>query len=346
MIRYKVHRETALLHSPINNFELEEQPIEYRVDPLTGFTSTFHYRTADSPVIFKTDEVVLENLEHNTFKNCFFCPGKIHGYAPKFPSQLFPEGRLTMGEATMFPNLFAQKSHSAVIVLTRKHLPRLYELTPNIFYNALKLAGRYFQKIYHSDKKLRYAEIGQNYLYPSGSSVPHPHIQALASHFPYFLLTVYLKKAKEHYRKYGMNYWEELLLKEKKLKIRYLGSTGTVEWLVPFAPGRHDEINFMVKGKSNFLEFDDTDWEDLSTGLNHVVQAYHARGLSSFNLAIYSAPFNLKLPYFWAGGKIVSRSSVQTYTTSDIWYGPNILHYGFIDRSPEDLATLLRPYFI
>ncbi len=346
MIRYTIHRETAFLHNPLNNFELEGQPIEYRVDPLTGFTSTFHYRAADSPVIFRTDEAVLENLGRDTFKSCFFCPQKIYRHAPKFPSQLFPEGRLTMGEATMFPNLFAQKSHSAVIVLTHNHIPRLYELTPEIFYSALKLAGHYFQKIYHGDKKLRYAEIGQNYLYPSGSSVSHPHIQALASHFPYYLLKVYLKKAKEHYRKYRMNYWEELLYKEKKLKIRYLGSTGTIEWLVPFAPGTHDEINFMVKGKSNFLEFDDTDWENLSTGLSQVTKAYHARGLSSFNFAMYSAPLNLNVPYIWAGGKIVSRSSVQTYTTSDIWYGPNILQYGFINRSPEDLATILRPYFM
>ena len=345
MIRFRTYKEKALLHNPLNNFELEEQHIEYRVDPLTGFTSTFHYRSADPPVIFKTDEVVLENLTRNTQENCRFCHAKIHTTAPKFPSQLIPEGRLTRGEATMFPNLFAQKSHSAVIVLTRKHIPRLDELTPNIFYDALKLADRYFRSAYQQDST-KYAEIGQNYLYTSGSSIPHPHIQALASRYPYYLIKIYLEKAKEHYRKYQRNYWDELLRKEKRLNVRYLGTIGTTEWIVPFAPGRHHEVNFTVTDKSSFLEFDDADWRNLASGLSRVAQAYHDCGLSAFNFAMYSAPLGEKLPYFWAGGKIVSRSSIQSYPTSDIWYGPNILQYGFITRAPEDLAALIHPYFM
>ena len=61
--------------------------------------------------------------------------------------------------------------------------------------------------------------------------------------------------------------------------------------------------------------------------------------------AIYSSPLGQKLNYLWAGGKIVSRSSVQTYPTSDVWYGPNILLYGFITISPEEVAKTIRPYF-
>jgi UDPglucose--hexose-1-phosphate uridylyltransferase len=335
MIRFRIYKEKALLHNPLSNFDLEEQPIEYRIDPLTGFTSTFHYRPADSPVIFETDESVLENLTLDTEQHCLFCADKIGNSAPKFSSELFPEGRLTRGEATMFPNLFAQKSHSAVIVLTRKHIPRLNELTPGIFHDAFKLADRYIRNAYKKDG-VKYAEIGQNYLYTSGSSVPHPHIQAMVSHYHYYLLKVYLEKAQKHYQKYKSNYWDELLKKEKRIKTRYIGSIGTIEWIVPFAPGRHDEINFIVPGKSNFLEFENADWKSLADGLSRVLQAYHNRGLSAFNFAMYSAPLNKKLRYFWAGGKIVSRSSIQTYPTSDIWYGP--IFFTMVS-SPDHLKT-------
>ena len=345
MIRFKQHREKAVLHNPLKGFAVEEQPIEYRVDPLTGLASTFHARPASSPVIYQVDETVVEKLSSETRTNCLFCPDKAGTATPKFPSELIPEGRMTRGEATMFPNLFAQKGHSAVIALTRKHFLRLNEFTPDVLYNALKLAEFYLRRAYEVDK-IRYAEIGQNYLYPSGSSVPHPHIQALASHWPYYLLTLSMEKAKAHYQNYSCNYWDELMRKERRLKVRYLGRLGSTEWFTPFAPSRHDEVNFVVRGKSHFLEFADADWKNLAEGLSRVLRAYHDAGLSCFNFAMYSAPMGQKLNYFWAGGKIVSRSSVQTFPTSDVWYGPNILLYGFITVPPEEVAKTIRPYFI
>lgn len=344
MIRFKKFQETAILHNPLKGFELEAQPIEYRVDPITGLASTFHNRQSSSSVIFKTDESVAERLAKDTQQNCLFCPDRVGTATPKFPYDLIPEGRLTRGEATMFPNLFAQKGHSAVVALSRKHFLKLNEFRTDILYDALKLADYYLRRA-HEVEKIRYAEIGQNYLYPSGSSVPHPHIQALASYWPYYLIKLYLEKAKMHYQRYSGNYWEELIRKEKRLKERYLGRLGSTEWFTPFAPSRHDEVNFVVRGKSNFLEFDDSDWKNLADGISRVLKSYHDAGLSCFNFAIYSGPLGQKLRYLWAGGKIVSRSSVQIYPTSDVWYGPNILLYGFITMPPEQVAKIIRPYF-
>jgi UDPglucose--hexose-1-phosphate uridylyltransferase len=344
MIRFKKFQETAILRNPLKDFELEIQPIEYRVDPISGLASTFHTRPTSSPVVFKTDEAVTEKLARETQENCLFCPDKVRTVTPKFPAELIPDGRLTRGEATMFPNLFAQKGHSAVIALTKKHFLKLNEFQAEILYDALKLADIYLRRAYEVDG-IKYAEIGENYLYPSGSSVPHPHIQALASYWPYYLIKLYMEKAKKHYQKYSGNYWDELVKKEKRLKERYLGSLGSTEWFVPFAPSRHDEVHFVVRDKSNFLEFDDSDWRNLADGLSRVLKAYHDTGLSCFNFAMYSSPLGQNLDYLWAGGKIVSRSSVQTYPTSDVWYGPNILLYGFITMPPEEVAKTIRPYF-
>jgi UDPglucose--hexose-1-phosphate uridylyltransferase len=343
VIRFRKSIETAKIHNPLKEFKLESQQIEYRTDPLSGFTSTFHISSMKSS-LFKTDWETAEKLTAETQVKCLFCPGKVGTDTPKFPSNLVPGGRQTRGEATIFPNIFAQKSHSAVIALTKKHFLRLSEFTPQIYSDAFKLAADFLHRSYEVDGT-RYDEIGQNYLYPSGSSVAHPHIQAMSSHWSYYLIKLYLEKAREHYGKYSINYWEELIKKEKRLKQRYLGRLGNTEWFVPFAPGHHHEVNFTVRNKSNFLEFEEEDWENLADGISRVLKAYHDIGLSCFNFALYSAPPGRNLNYFWAGGRMVSRSSIQTFPTSDIWYGPNILLYGFIWTSPEEFAGTLRPYF-
>jgi len=47
----------------------------------------------------------------------------------------------------------------------------------------------------------------------------------------------------------------------------------------------------------------------------------------------------------WAGIKIISRSSVQTYPVSDTWYSSSILLDGFVVEPPEEIAKQMRPYF-
>ena len=62
MIRFQKFQETAILHNPLKGFELEAQPIEYRIDPISGLTSTFHTRMSPSPVIFKPGQPVNKYL--------------------------------------------------------------------------------------------------------------------------------------------------------------------------------------------------------------------------------------------------------------------------------------------
>jgi UDPglucose--hexose-1-phosphate uridylyltransferase len=345
MIRFKKFEEEALLHNPLNNFEIDTQPIEYREDPLSGFTSFIRTGRAFWAGIYKTDEVVLERLIGETRGRCFFCPEKIATSTPKFLANFIPEGRLTRGEATLFPNLFAHKQYSAIIAMTHKHYLKLNEFSPSVLTNALKLADLYIRRA-HEIGGVEYAEIGGNYLYPSGASMVHPHLQVILSHGPHSLIKVYTEKGRAHHRKYSRNFWDELIEKEKELGERYLGRLGSTEWFTPFAPLKEDEVDAVVRDKSSLLEFDDKDWENLAQGISRVLRAYHDKGFSCFNYAIYSGPLNKKLSrYFWAGMKIVSRSSVQTYPVSDAWYSSTILHDGFVVEPPEEVAKQLRSYF-
>jgi galactose-1-phosphate uridylyltransferase len=344
MIRFKKLEEEAILLNPLKDFHQDSQPIEYREDPLSGLTSFVRTGRAFWAGIFKTDEALLEKLVEETRDRCFFCPEKVGTSTPKFPTDFIPEGRVIRGEATLFPNLFAHKQYSAIIALTRKHHLKLGEFEPGLLSDGLKLAGLYIRRAWEVSG-VPYAEIGGNYLYPGGASVVHPHLQVIASNGAHYLIKVYTEKAKQHYKKHSKNYWDELVEKEKEIGERYVGRVGSTEWITPFAPIREDEVDVVVRGKSNFIEFEDGDWENLAEGLSRVLKAYHGRGLSCFNFAIYSGPLGKKLRYLWAGGKITSRTSVQAYPVSDTWYSNCILFDGFVVEPPEEIAKAMRPHF-
>lgn len=345
MIRFKRHEEIALLHNPLRGFEIDSQPIECREDPVTGFTSFVRKGRAFWAGIYKTDQAVLERLVEETRGRCFFCPDKVAASTPRFPADFIPEGRLTRGEATLFPNLFAHKQYSAIVALSQKHYLKLSELEPNLLTDGLKLAAFYIRRA-HEVSGIAYAEIGGNYLYPSGASIVHPHLQVIASHGAHSLIKVYTEKGRAYWRKHSKNLWDDLIDKERQLGERYLGKLGSAEWVTPFAPTREDEVNGLVRGKSNFLEFDQEDWESLAHGLSRVLKAYSDKGLSCYNFAIYSGPLGRKVKYLRAGIKIISRSSVQTYPVSDTWYSSSILLDGFVVEPPEEVARSMRPYFV
>ena len=240
MIHFKKLQEKAVLHNPLKDFEIDSQSIEYREDPLSGFTSFIRTGRAFWAGIYKTDEALLRKLVEETRGRCFFCPEKASTSTPKFPTDFIPEGRMTRGEATLFPNLFAHKQYSAIISITKNHYLKLNEFEPSLLINAFKLADRYIRRA-SEVSRVEYAEIGGNYLYPSRASIVYPHLQVIVSHGPHSFIKIYREKAKSHYRKYSRNFWEELIDDEKQFGERYLGNIGSTEWFTPFAPIREDD---------------------------------------------------------------------------------------------------------
>ena len=120
---------------------------------------------------------------------------------------------------------------------------------------------------------------------------------------------------------------------------------GNTEWLMPFAPMREDEVHGLVKSKSNFSQFDNSDWESLADGISRVFKYYQDKGLSSCNFALYSGPLNENLDYLWAGVRIISRTSIQAQPVNDVWYSQNIFYDGMVTEPPEEVASSLRNYF-
>jgi len=344
-IEFKKQVLQVVFHSPLKDFELDYQEVETRADPLTGITTKVRTGRKVWQRLYNTDEKLLAEIAEQPRDKCFFCPEKVYESTPKYPEELIPGGRIVVGEACLFPNLFAQKEYSAITVITHQHFVPLDEFTTDMLANAFKACSIYFNKLYERKPVRRYAEIGFNYLFPAGASIPHPHLQVMASDWPYFLIANLIDRSREYYAKAGISFWENLVQTEKEIGERYINRLGNIEWLVPFAPMREDEVHGIVRNKSNFLEFDDGDWESLADGITRVFKYYKGKGLSSCNFAVYSGPLNEKADYLWAGVRIVSRSSVQAQPINDVWYSQNILHDGLVTEPPEELASSLRSYF-
>ena len=343
-IKFTKHIAYATLHSPLKEYQLDSQEIESRVDPLTGQPGIVRGGRKFWQHQYTTDEKVLAEVAEQTRTGCFFCPDRVSTYTPRYPEEFIPGGRIIVGEATLFPNLFAQKEHSAIAVVSQKHFVALDEFTPELLGNAFKATAVFLKKL-HKYKSPRYMEIGFNYLFPAGASIPHPHVQILGGRLPTFLAANLVSSSEKYYLAENSCYWDDLIETEKKTDVRYLARLGNVEWLVPFAPQREDEVHGIVRNKSNFLQFDGDDWQNLAHGITRVFKFYKAKGLSSCNFALYSGPLDEHLDYLWAGVRIVSRSSVQARPLNDVWFSQNILYDGLVTEPPEEIATQVRPYF-
>ena len=106
-IKFNKHVSEAVLHSPLKDFALDSQTIENRADPLTGWTGIIRTGRQFWQHMYNTDENLLLEIGEKTRERCFFCPEKVNESTPRYPEEFIPEGRITVGEACLFPNLFA-----------------------------------------------------------------------------------------------------------------------------------------------------------------------------------------------------------------------------------------------
>jgi galactose-1-phosphate uridylyltransferase len=313
---------------------------------LTGQTSIIRKGRLDYAKFYgETDYKLILEISEKSRDKCFFCPEKVDKNTPKFPSDIIPEGRIHVGEAWVFPNLFAQFEFSAITVLSQKHFLKLDEFSPQILHDAFKASMIYIEKIFKTKPTTKYAVFALNYLFPAGASLVHPHMQILAGDIPFYINAELLQNSQRYYNENSVNYWKKLVEAERNIGQRYLGKIGGTHWLVPFSPTRRNEVHAIIENKSNFLEFNDDDLKWFAKGLSKVLKYYHDQRLSSFNFILYSGPLGERLDYFWAGLKVISRQNVQSCYLNDAWYGPYLLLDGYLLESPEELAEMLRPYF-
>jgi len=345
-IPYRRVERWAEILNPLKGFKTEKQLVEHRFDPLTGSSTViapgrFEYVKR----LFQSDFQLLEKAVTEARDSCPFCPENIHEKTPKFPSSLIPEGRVEVGESTIFPGLFAHMEFNAIAVLSRGHRLEPRDFAPERILNVFRGGIRYLKAVHRAYPDVKFAAFVGNYLPPAGSSIFHPHVQILASDQPLLFLKQLHEASRGYAEQHSSNFWLKLLEEESHGE-RYVGSTGSVKWLTPFAPMRTFEVWGIDEKASSLLELDDESLRSIADGLARVLACYSEGGFSCFNFILYSGPLGEDASgYFRAALRIALRFGYRQPFINDVWGLQSCLMEGESYESPEEVAKRLRKYF-
>lgn len=348
LVKFKLRRDIrkAYLLNPMRNFELEEQVLERRFDPLTGL-STFIARGRLQYIekYFKTDRQLLEELAHQTKPTCPFCPERLESSASKFPENVFPGGRIKIGKCIAFPSLHAHADFNAVIVLGSKHLAYPKELGTDTLVEGFQAGLEALRAAYKAYPELSYGTIIMNYLPTAGSSIIHPHMQALSSNIPFNYQRLLLLKSYDYYAQTSRNYWDDLIGYEKSAGERFIAEGRHLVWLAPFAPQRFLEVWGVFRKPLSPLEIGLNHVGELAGGLSRILAFYEDRGIMCINFALLLPSFKEAQAFFNPQVRVCARFGLSRPFLSDFWALATLLLESEVVEPPEDYAIEMRSYF-
>jgi galactose-1-phosphate uridylyltransferase len=332
--------------NPMKDFAEDIQTLQIRRDPLLGDTSVFNPELKDKAQIFfgKCDQELIRHLVEDTAKTCFFCGEAVEKSTPRFLPDFSKEGRIKVGEALLFPNLFSLGTYHPVIRLCEAHFLKLSEFTPELINNGF-LAARQFNRIaYEKDPQVAYAAVTANYLFPAGASLVHPHLQMIATPVPYSYQARMLDGCSRWQRENGTSYFTDLMTEEKGGP-RYIGQIGRWRWLTPFSPLGNNEVMAIHEDICDLDELSDADLNNLSAGISKVLAYYETLGHLSYNYALYSVRKKCNDGSFRALLKIITRQNLYANYRNDDYFLQKLLQSELIITPPEELAEQLQSRF-
>jgi len=333
--------------NPFREFAEDQHTVKVRKDPLLGDISVYNPRIKDKVKFFfgDCDSGLIEKLVEESAKNCIFCGDMIEKSTPRYPSNLVPEGRIRTGEAVLFPNLFPIGKHHSVIRLSKAHFLKLSEFRPEIIENGLKAAQIFINLVYNNDPSALFVAVNANYLFPSGATLVHPHLQMLITPTAYSYHERLLRASHSYYQEHGSEFYSDLIEEEMKRGERYVAQRGGWHWLTAFSPMGNNEVIAIHKGESDFGLLSDTDLRTLSEGISRVLHFYESLCHLSFNYSIFSVRGPSSQKGFRCLLKIISRQNLYPNYRNDDYFLQKLLHSELIINLPEDLASGLRQYF-
>lgn len=330
-MEFRRHLITAEMLAP-GTGELVRTSIDVRTDPLTGHSS----RILPDRGLMPGNDFDLAAFARENQPRCPFCPERIDSLTPKLPPTIHPDGRISRGEAILFPNLHAYSSHSCVSVYSpRLHYLPLEDMTESLLADNLLTQVAHARAVVAADPESRWVSINANHMLPSGSSLFHPHLQGIVDAQPTTLQRMLAAVPAERFDAY--------LETERRVGERYLANTGQVEWVASFAPIAPAELRAFIRGISSPIEAEETQVAELAHGLTSALNAYAEMGFESFNLAVYGAPpgtdgYPLNL-------RLACRSNLKAFYRSDSTFLERLHWEGAIDIAPEQLAERIRGHF-
>ncbi len=346
-IRFENIETELTLLNPFKDFSEESHTVNVCKDPLLGDISVYNPRLKDKVKFFfgDSDPGLIERMVGESAKTCIFCPDRFEKNTPQYPSSLVPEGRVRVGEAVLFPNLFPISKYHSVIILTRSHFLRLSEFGHEIIENGLKAAQKFVNLVYKTDPSALFVAVNANYLFPAGATLVHPHLQMLVSPIAYSYHERLIQACRSYYHDNSSIYHLDLIHEEKDIGSRYVARAGGWHWLTAFSPMGNNEVIAIHEGESDFGLLSDTDLRTLADGISRVLAFYESLRHLSFNYSIFSVRKSASEKGFRCLLKMISRQNLYPNYRNDDYFLQKLLHSELIINLPEELASGLRPYF-
>ncbi|HAM53241.1 MAG TPA: hypothetical protein DCP92_22030 [Nitrospiraceae bacterium] len=347
-IRFDSSESELVFLNPFNNFAEETHTVTVRRDPLLGDISVYNFRLRDKVEFFfgDCDVELIERLVEESARNCIFCGDTIERSTPRYPQRLVPEGRIKIGEAILFPNLFPVGKYHSVIRLSKAHFLNLTEFSPQIIGDGLRAAQQFVNAVYRQDHSASFVAVNANYLFPAGATLVHPHLQMLITPIAYSYHERIIQACRAYYQENGSGYYSDLLEEEKDLGSRYIAQTGKWHWLTAFSPMGNNEVFAVHEEENDFGALSEIDLTDIAIGVSKVLAFYGRLGHMSFNYSILSARDPFSEEGFHCLLKMISRQNLYPNYRNDDYFLQKLLHSELIINLPEDLAIKLRELFL
>jgi UDPglucose--hexose-1-phosphate uridylyltransferase len=331
-VELRRERLVAEFLDPRNGFERSSVPLEIRRDPLTGQSCRLLPEGSFPPPAHHD----LELLDRQTRESCPFCGARVECETPRFPTEIWPDGRIRRGEAILFPNLVPYAKWSSVSIYSpQRHLLPLDELAPALLADNLATQIDFARAVTAHDPSSAWISINANHLPPSGSSVFHPHLQGSANPDPTTMQRLLAAVAPTTVRDYVKT--------ERDLGERFVASADGVEWLAAFAPLGPAEIRAFLLDTVSPTDLDERLVLTLARGISAALRAYAGLGFESFNLALYGAPPTTR--GYALSLRLVARAYYGPARRSDAMWSERLHWEAATDLAPERVAELARSAF-
>jgi len=345
-ISFRAERHAASFLDPRAGFDLARSDIEVRFDPLTGRASrllsprgVIEVAPADAP-----ERPTGEHQDAGPASApCIFCAPNVFDVTPK--SALLSGGRHAVGEAFLFPNLFPYAKESAVCVYSTTHDVDLLSFDERRLADALRATRDFVHLATRAHGPDIHPAVFGNYQRPAGSSVAHPHLQAIADPVP---LTVARERAdgvEAYARATGRRWFDDLAAAEREAG-RGIARLNCFDWIAPFAPRGSWHVQAIGHANRALEEQSDHELEDLADGLVRIFRTYRTVGVRSLNLLMVAGsagddPSRRFPPVL----DILARQTPGPEARNDVTALEILGGEPGIDVPPESVADHARPFF-
>ncbi|MFC5997576.1 hypothetical protein ACFP6A_02365 [Quadrisphaera sp. GCM10027208] len=340
-IAFERSLRTTRYLDPSQNWAPAQITSEIRRDPLLGTTGRLAHFVGFAP---QPEDFAA--LAATTREICPFCPDRLEVVTPQLPPDVFGAGRLRRGQATLVPNLSPYDAFSAVTVICAEHFVPIGDWSPELLVDAISLARDYAAAIRAAGHALPYTLLSWNYMPPAASTQIHPHLQVIVTDEPGTNVTARIGAQREYLKRWGRPFFDDLVETERAVGERWVHDSEHVTVLTDFVSlSALSDVRIVFSDHQVLDTLDDAALGDFCAVMSRLLRALGETGVSSFNMSFFPATADAA-----DGGRLHAvltprLSFSPALHATDI--GALNLQLGepYMARSPEELATSLRPAF-